>query len=67
MAEITHKSLRDEWENKKLSLGYESGTCGLENKFQGHHYNELQRVLDLRKEARMLVWETMFDDSRKVV
>ena len=43
----------------KLCLGYESGTCGLEHKFQGHYYNELQRVLDLRKEAGMLVWETV--------
>lgn len=51
----------------KLCLGYESGTCGLEHKFQGHHDNELPRVLDLRKEAELLVWETMFDDSRKVV
>lgn len=59
----------NEWEKKipKLCLGYESGTCGLEHKFQGHHYNELPRVLDLRKEAGLLVWETMFDDSRKVV
>lgn len=46
-------------ETKKLCLGYENGTCGLGQKFQGHNYTEVQRVFYLRKEAGMLVWRKL--------